>query len=515
MLALMSSCIKNDIPYPRIQAVFISFKANGIIGEPKIDNKTQTVTLTLQEQTDIRKVDVVDYEITEGASISEDISGKIDLTREKIVTLSLYQDYDWEIIAKQEIERYFSVEGQIGVSVIDVPSKRVVAYVSKSTDMSKIYVSSMKFGPKDVTSYSEVWEGNYVNFSSPRQIKVHYHDTNETWTVFVEKSNVDVSLTQVDAWTRVIWAYGATLQGEKNGLEYRKKGDADWIALPESEIKEMKGGFVACINDVMPATEYEVRAISGEVRSASKMVTTDVEELIPNMHLDDWSINPDNEKVYQPWAAGLAEGFWDTGNKGAATLGQSNSVPTTDTYKPNTGQAAELNTRFVGIASLGKLAAGNLFTGKFVRTDGTNGILNFGQPYTKRPTRLRGWWKHKAANISHYVYEKDKALLGRPDTAAVYIALTDWDKPLEIRTNPQKLQLFDKNDPHVIAYGTIETFTDINSWQEFSIELEYRDTKRVPTHILIVCSCSKLGDYFVGGDGGVLWIDNLSFDWKY
>ena len=86
---------------------------------------------------------------------------------------------------------------------------------------------------------------------------------------------------------------------------------------------------------------------------------------------------------------------------------------------------------------------------------------------------------------------------------------------MEIRTNPQKLQLFDKNDPHVIAYGTIETFTDINSWQEFSIELEYRDTKRVPTHILIVCSCSKLGDYFVGGDGGVLWIDNLSFDWKY
>ena len=115
MLALMCSCIKNDIPYPRIQVVFTSFKAEGIIGEPKIDTKTQTVTLTLEEQTDIRNVHILDYAITEGATISEDIAGKNDLTQEKFVTLSLYQEYDWAIAAKQEIERYFAVEGQIGV----------------------------------------------------------------------------------------------------------------------------------------------------------------------------------------------------------------------------------------------------------------------------------------------------------------------------------------------------------------------------------------------------------------
>ena len=66
--------------------------------------------------------------------------------------------------------------------------------------------------------------------------------------------------------------------------------------------------------------------------------------------------------------------FWDTGNKGATTLGSSNTIPTGDTSN-GTGKAAKLESRFVGVAGIGKFAAGNIFAGSYVRTDGTNGVL--------------------------------------------------------------------------------------------------------------------------------------------
>jgi len=77
---------------------------------------------------------------------------------------------------------------------------------------------------------------------------------------------------------------------------------------------------------------------------------------VPNTNLDEWWLNG---KVWNPWPEGGTP-YWDTGNKGATTLGPSNSTPTDDT-STGTGWAARLETKFVGIGALGKLAAGNLF----------------------------------------------------------------------------------------------------------------------------------------------------------
>lgn len=33
-------------------------------------------------------------------------------------------------------------------------------------------------------------------------------------------------------------------------------------------------------------------------------------------------------------------------------------------------------------------AAGNVFVGKFLKIDGTDGILRFGRPFTSRPSKL-------------------------------------------------------------------------------------------------------------------------------
>ena len=105
-VALFSGCIENDIPLPTIQARFTAFEVAGATRAPKIDTKLQTVTVYVDEWTDPRsiKVDSVAYNEDEPVKSSIDFSQSINLSSPLDVTLSLYQDYEWTIIAEQNIE---------------------------------------------------------------------------------------------------------------------------------------------------------------------------------------------------------------------------------------------------------------------------------------------------------------------------------------------------------------------------------------------------------------------------
>ena len=508
---VLTSCLKNDIPYPLVQCAFLTIEAEHQLGKAAIDTKNQVVTLNLDETANLADVRITSYTITEEATISSDIRGGINLSGEPYsVVLSLYQDYTWLIRAQQEIERYFTVAGQVGTSIIDVPARRVVAYVPKSADLTAVSVTSMKLGPAEVSTTTPSLEGTTVDFSKAVHVKITYHSTVEDWTIYVERSAQDVQLTQADAWTRVAWLYGWAEAGKKNGFEYRLQGTDSWTAVPERMVTHNGGSFTARLTGLSPETSYEVRAVSGEISSAAMVITTESELTVPNLNFDDWWLDG---KIWCPWVEGK-DAYWGTGNKGTTTLGNSNSVPGDDTWNGGKGHCAELNTKFVGIGVVGKLAAGNLFTGDYVRTDGTNGILNFGRPFTGRPTRLKGHYKYNCMKISHTSSEFTD-YKGRPDTCSIYITLTDWDSPYEIRTNPNNRQLFDVNSPNVIAIGKLEKGVSVSEWTDFDIELEYRATNRRPKYILIVCSASKLGDYFTGGDGSTLWVDDFSLEWDY
>ena len=47
-------------------------------------------------------------------------------------------------------------------------------------------------------------------------------------------------------------------------------------------------------------------------------------------------------------------------------------------------------------------------------------------------------------------------------------------------------------------------------WKEFNILLKYKNLTEKPTHIIVVCSSSKYGDYFTGGDGSIMYLDDFS-----
>ena len=48
-----------------------------------------------------------------------------------------------------------------------------------------------------------------------------------------------------------------------------------------------------------------------------------------------------------------------------------------------------------------------------------------------------------------------------------------------------------------------------DSWETKEITIDYHFQNRTPKYIVVVCSSSKYGDYFIGGDASLLKIDNL------
>jgi hypothetical protein len=173
---------------------------------------------------------------------------------------------------------------------------------------------------------------------------------------------------------------------------------------------------------------------------------------------------------------------------------------------------------------VGKFAAGNVFVGKYLDTDGTDGILGWGRSFTGRPKALRAWVKYTPAAITEVKTNPDGAAKGDMDKGMIYIALTDatststtlpstketvkW--PVIIKTKESERSLFDKDASNIIAYGE-KVFTEATSGDglvEVIIPLDYKRTDVRPSNIVVVASASKLGDYFTGGPS-VMYIDDF------
>ncbi|MDE6161509.1 MAG: hypothetical protein K2F77_07615, partial [Muribaculaceae bacterium] len=126
----IAGCIHNDLPYPRIQANFLTFEVEGSKGVAVIDSANCVVSLDFPEEADIYNVKVLGYTLTPKSHlVGADTITSLDLSEPRRVTLRLYQNYIWTIRGSQEIERYFSVENQVGAATIDEPAQRVLVYV--------------------------------------------------------------------------------------------------------------------------------------------------------------------------------------------------------------------------------------------------------------------------------------------------------------------------------------------------------------------------------------------------
>lgn len=511
LLAFLTGCISNDIPYPRIQAEITTFKVEGQSGEAKIDKETQTIEVPLLEATDISNLKIVEIEGTENVPLPFKAGEYINLEEPKTFTLKLYQEYKWTVSALQERTFEFKVENQIGNTIFNPADHTAVAYINKEYSQKRVKVIKLKLGPDGITTMTPTAD-QLVDFSRPQRVNVRFHKKVEEWTLSVAPSEFSILTKDANAWVTSAWLQGSGMEDGNSSFEYREKGEERWNLVPRTQIKGT-ASFYTQVKNLKPQTTYEYRAVDGEVKANIVEFTTGEMKSLPNGSFDDWFLLKPKNKVWNPWPENGLQ-FWDTGNTGATTLGDSNTVPTDDKWsgKP-TGKAAKLESRFVGIGSIGKFAAGNLFVGDFVSVDGTNGILKFGKEFDSYPTHLKGYFKYKTAPIDN-ADDDHKYLMGRPDTCTIYIALGGWDKPVDIRTRPSTRKLFEKDDPHIIAYAEMNCGKDVDEYTAIDLPLEYRAVNRRPKYIIVVCSASKYGDFFTGGVGATLYVDEFKLTYE-
>lgn len=310
-----------------------------------------------------------------------------------------------------------------------------------------------------------------------------------------------------------VHSYSATIYGEINKsdavnprLEYREKDAADWI---DANAEQISRGMTmrAVLTDLKPATTYEFRAVADGFEGASYSFTTDATTQLPNCGFEEWY---QNGKILYP-CADAASLFWDTGNTGSSTM--SKNVTQYDSSDKHGGDySTKLASQFVGVGSIGKFAAGNIFIGEYLGTEGTDGVLGWGRSWTTRPSKLRGWVKYSPVDITHSDYAA--APKGTPDTGIIYIALLDnslknyngKQYPVIVKTKTK--ELFSRTDSNVVGYGELVLEGATGGWTQFTIDIEYvRDIK--PSYILCTASASRYGDYFTGGNGSTMWLDDL------
>lgn len=311
----------------------------------------------------------------------------------------------------------------------------------------------------------------------------------------------------VDVWTSKATLLGELIYETEEALSfnYRRKGTTQWdnvAAVREGTTKNIS----AKLTNLQPGTEYEYQALAGTTPSAVICTfSTEATAQLPNGGFENWS----GSTPLLIYGEG-EEMFWDSGNKGSSKLKVNVTTSIERKSDLNNGtRAAQLKSQHVAFLGIGKFAAGNLFTGEFLGTeDTTQGILSFGREFTSRPSELSIWYHATLGTIDYS--ETSMAPKGVQDTAIVYIALTDWDAPIEVHTK-DKSTLFSKNDPHIIAYGELLIDKNVNDWTNHKIKLEYREKSKTtkPKYILVVASASKYGDYYTGSTSSTLWLDDF------
>lgn len=304
-------------------------------------------------------------------------------------------------------------------------------------------------------------------------------------------------------------------------IQYRQKDTETW-ATAETTVAD--NVYSAIAMNLKPATTYEYRLTDGlEIpvfNISGGEFTTEAATVLPNAGFEDWSVHkagtattpvnttfPCTDDEYNNGTR-----FWDTSNRGANSIGQKD--PTNKTVELIHGgtYAAKLGTTKVA----GKLAAASLYSGDFIKADmsGT-ATINFGKPFVSRPTALKGYYKYTPVKASNTGALPDGVTLTDDlDQCAIYVVLMKGGEQHEvINTKTETLLSLDniKADDKFIAYGELSSgaATAGDGFVEFNIPIEYRNLDDKPTHIIIVCSASKYGDYMVGGDGSIMYLDDF------
>ena len=454
--------------------------------------------------------------------ITHQLQGEAKGFGEQIIKVSAFKTIE-QLILKSEDYEAFGIDAH-GVDLIsaipavqDQLKEKGLTWDSRHDDdrnlttsyltFSKSYLNSLPERPEEYVLNIYVRDGygreNTVDFriavgeeakKEDDPVTINDVDPNDLMAVLTSRATLSGTIVNADA--------------ENPGIQYRKAGGNDsWQFVPVN-LTRAAGSFSVMLTDLEPSTRYEYRAVAGDFTVAqSHYFTTEGKFEIPNASMENWSTLSSNNKIWIP-ASGGTRYFWDTGNHGAVIANvvltqASTSMKHSGTY------GAELHTLKATVLGIGKLAAGNLFIGEFVKTSGTNGVIDFGKPYdSSHPDALKLWVNYRPAPVSE---AKGHLSKGENDHGQIYVAFTT--DIIRVDTGNTST-LFNKDDARVLAYGDVtfkDNYGDEGTLKEVVINIDWKDSAKTtrPQYMIVVCSASKYGDYFEGGAGSLMYVDDF------
>ena len=168
-----------------------------------------------------------------------------------------------------------------------------------------------------------------------------------------------------------------------------------------------------------------------------------------------------------------------------------------------------------------KFAAGNIFCGEFAGVSGLDGKVNFGRPFTGRPTALRFWVKYIGGKVDNAGGPEGSELTTNDfDKGQIKFALGTWDNkkyggsatcPVQVYTADKETFWQIDSIEGTIAYSDIVLQGDgsESEWQQVTLTLDYKDETTIPEYIIISAAASMYGDYFAGSSSSKLWLDGM------
>lgn len=345
-----------------------------------------------------------------------------------------------------------------------------------------------------------------------------------SYTFVVSTVPTDGATLTANAWAKFAYLSAANVTAASGtsleGLKFQYGTSDDWKDV-ETTVSE--GTYTATATGLNPATEYNYRLVTadGETVLSSSTFTTEAATELYNGDFDDWY---QNGKTWYAMAQGDFSNnfrFWDSSNPGTTTGAGAivNKNPTTGVESPvhtPDGKAASLKSEHISVLIVEKFAAASLYTGSFVGLSGLNGAkIDFGQSFEARPISLKGYFQYAPAKIdSKDVGNSGVLKEGDNDQCSIFIILSKGTYQVD-NTKTETLLTADNvwAKEQFIAYGELPVADCVSTegqWKGFEIPLKYKNLTEKPTHIIIVCSSSKYGDYFTGGNGSTMYLDDFS-----
>lgn len=445
--------------------------------------------------------------------------------------LDEFTEYEYKFMEKGNIVDFKTKEGDKTLEEKAVGTDIAYIYGKLNTNATDIYFeyklsSSGSWTKASATNVGDdKYKAELTGLTAGQSYQYRFIESKTIQTLTTCSSITLQSVTAGADYTKIKWDIqsSSTLQDSDQiivSYKYKKQGEA-WGDTQTLTMTVQENGNKIILTGLEQNGTYCVD-------DDEKLFTT-----LKNADFNDWGIgiglklkgltavqdDPSKKVPYADLQDQITTGnsYWDSGNKGTSVNG---AYPTnSENNFVRSGNAVKLESQFVGLGSIGKFAAGNIYTGKFgttyvgLQASKLGAHIQFGKSFSARPTGLKGWYHYTSATVNYSTVQELPT--GQSDKCSIYMILSN--APFEVDTRDKKY--INPTDPSVIAYGELpDKYTGSTNGDEyipFEFDVDYKGNTNIPQYIVICASASKYGDYFTGGEGSLMYIDDFELVYDY